>query len=172
MLLRWRSAAASCASTAAWTADSCRDASRARQGCGWRRRVCSDVGCRRCALCQLRMDDADPALRGVVGIARTAVCQMSPDGSRRWISLHSRMHRSEEHQSVLYSACNTLQHALISVSDLLCLEENSNLQRLQQRKEPLPALFQQRERWQSPVTPSCRLARWACSHASHAAAAE
>jgi hypothetical protein len=29
--------------------------------------------------------------------------------------------------------------ALISASDLLCLQGNSNLQLLQQRKEPLPA---------------------------------
>jgi hypothetical protein len=82
------------------------------------------------------------------------------------------MHTPQEQHTVSICAVVSGGNALISASDLLCLLRNSNLQLLQQRKEQLPVRLQQRERWQRPMAPSCHLARWACSHAVHAAAAE
>jgi hypothetical protein len=82
------------------------------------------------------------------------------------------MHTPQEQHTVSICAVVSGGNALISASDLLGLQENSNLQRLSQREEQLPARFQQGGRWQGPLAPCCRLAGWACSHAVHAAAAE
>lgn len=58
--------------------------------------------------------------------------------------LHSSMHRSEEHKMSTETLPGKSGHALISASHLLCLQENSNVQLLQQRKEELPFRLLQR----------------------------
>ena len=125
-----------------------------------------------CVLCQLHR--GDQAVRAAAcGITRMLPDLMNPPHQQPPAQhLHTRMHRSEKHQSVIQPAWNTLEHALISASDLSGLLEHSNLPVLQRLTEQHPARLLLPERWLSDVAPCYRHARWASSHALHAAAAE
>jgi hypothetical protein len=63
-------------------------------------------------------------------------------------------------------------HVFIFASDLSWLLEHSNLPVLQRLTEQHPARLLLPGRWLRDVAPCCLHARWACSHALHAAAAE